>query len=152
MIIRIGKKTYHFINRYENLRQFVVYFFIGGTSALSDLILLFIFVDLFKIYYLIAATLSFIIVASIAFFFHKKFTFRFEGKRNKFRFLIFLFTAGTGLLWSILILFTLVEFFHLWYLLAAVITKFIVLTWNFLVNKFVTFRKLKSEKKFDIYV
>ena|SRR3990167_7230137 len=145
MIIRFGKKTYHFINRYENLRQLVVYLFVGGASALSDLILLFIFVDILKIFYLLSATLSFITVSTAAFFFHKNFTFRHKGKNNKLRYIIFLVTAGSGLFWSLVLLYTFVDIFKLWYLEAAVIIKFIVLTWNFLINKYLTFRKFEYD-------
>ena len=139
MIIRFGKKTYHFINRYENLRQLIVYLFVGGSSALSDLILLFIFVDFLKIHYLLAATLSFTIVSTAAFFLHKNYTFRHKGSQTRLRYLVFLLTAGSGLLWSLSLLLLLVDIFKIHYLIAAVMTKFIVLIWNFLVNKFITF-------------
>ncbi len=141
MLIKLGKKTYHFLNRYENLRQGIVYLIIGGASALSDLILLFIFVDFLKIYYLIAATISFTLVSTVAFFLHKRFTFRHRGSSNKLRYLMFILTAGSGLLWSIFFLYTFVSNFKLHYLQAAVIVKFIVLIWNFTVNKYLTFRQ-----------
>lgn len=141
MIIRLGKKTYRFINSYENLRQFVVYIFIGGLSAVSDLILLFILVDFFNVFYLFAATLSFIIVGTTAFFLHKNYTFKHKNRSGKIRYLIFLIVAGSGLLWSVFFLYIFVSILGLYYLFAAVIVKFIVLAWNFLMNKFVTFRK-----------
>src|SRR3989344_8360217 len=121
MVTRLSKKTYHFINRNQNLRQLVVYLFIGGSSALTDLILLFIFVDFFHIFYLIAQTLSFIIVSTSAFFLHKNYTFQHKGKQNKLRYLIFLIIAGSGLLWSLFFLFIFVSFFKLYYLFAAVL-------------------------------
>lgn len=141
MIIKVGKKAHHFINRYESLRQFTTYFFIGGLSAISDLILLLLFVEVSKLHYLVAASISFITISTIAFFAHKRFTFRFVGNSNKLRYIVFLFTAGSGLLLSIFLLFFIVEVLNIWYLTAAIITKFIVFAWNFLLNKFVTFRK-----------
>lgn len=147
MVKKLGKKTYRYINGRENLRQFVVYFFIGGFSALSDLILLFIFVDIFHIFYLTAAALSFTIVSTIAFFLHKNYTFQHKGKKNKLRYVIFIFVAISGLLWSLFFLYLFVSVFNMYYLFAAVIVKFIVLGWNFLMNKFVTFRKLNSQKE-----
>lgn len=153
MITKAGKKTYRFINRYEHLRQFIVYFFIGGLSAVSDLILLFIFVDFFHIFYLVAAALSFSIISTAAFFLHKNYTFKHKDRTSKLRYLIFLVVAGSGLLWSLFFLFLFVSIFKFYYLLAAVIVKFIVLAWNFLMNKFVTFRKLKSSNEDpDLYV
>jgi len=145
MVKQLTIRAYNFINQYEHLRQVSVYLIIGGLSAISDIIFLFILVQFFKIWYLLAAAISFSLIATVAFFFHKKFTFRFDGARIKLRYVIFLFTAASGLIWNILILFTFVEIFKIWYLLAAVFTKFIVLVWNFLVNKFITFRKAESD-------
>lgn len=144
MITKASKKTYHFINRNEHLRQFVVYFFIGGLSAVSDLFLLFIFVDYFHIFYLIAATISFSIISTAAFFLHKNYTFRHKERASKNQYFVFLIVAGSGLLWSLFFLFLFVSVFKLYYLVAAIIVKFIVLAWNFLMNKFVTFHKVKN--------
>lgn len=147
MIKRIKNKSFHLLNRNENLRQLIVYLFIGGGSALTDLILLFIFVDLFNIYYLIAQTLSFTIVSTVAFFLHKKYTFRHKSKSgDKWRYTLFILIAGTGLLWSLFFLYLFVSVLNLHYLLAAVLVKFIVLVWNFLMNKFVTFRVTHEEE------
>jgi len=141
MIKSLSLKTYHFINRYEHLRQLIAYLIIGGTCAVLNIILLYIFVDFLKIWYLLAATIAFILVATLGFFLQKKYTFRHTGGRNKLRFLIFIFIAGSGLFWELLLLFTFVELLKMWYLTAAIVIKFIVLVWNFLMNKFVTFRK-----------
>ncbi len=141
MIKKISKKTYHVINEREQLRQFVMYFFVGGFSAFSDLVLLFIFVDLFHIYYLIAASISFTLVTTTAFFLHKNYTFKHKGPTNKLRYLTFIIVALSGLFWSLLFLYIFVSILRIYYLLGAVFVKFIVLAWNFLMNKFVTFRK-----------
>lgn len=153
MVTKISKQAYHFINKNENLRQLIVYLLIGGSSALADLILLFVFVDFLHIFYLIAQILSFTVVSTAAFYLHKNYTFQHKGKQNKLRYLIFLIIAGSGLLWSLFFLFIFVSIFKLHYLVAAVIVKFIVLIWNFIMNKFVTFRKLKDQQEDpDIYV
>jgi putative flippase GtrA len=141
MVKKLGKKTYTYINERENLRQFTIYFFVGGFSAFSDLVLLFIFVDVFHIFYLIAATLSFTIVSTVAFFLHKQYTFQHKSKQNKLRYFVFIVVAVSGLLWSLFFLYLFVSILNMYYLFAAVIVKFIVLGWNFLMNKFVTFRK-----------
>lgn len=141
MVKTLGFKTYDFINRYENLRQIVTFSIIGGFSAVVHLVLLYIFVQFFKIWYLLAAAIAFIIVTTVGFFFQKRYAFRYTRGDNKTRYVIFIFIAGSGILWELSLLFIFVEFFKLWYLEAAVIAKFIVLIWNFLLNKFVTFRQ-----------
>ena len=146
MVKRLGRKTYSYINERENLRQFIIYFFVGGFSAFSDLVLLFIFVDIFHIFYLISAAISFTIVSSAAFFLHKNFTFKHRSKQNKLRYILFIIVAISGLLWSLFFLFLFVSILKIYYLFAAIIVKFIVLIWNFLMNKFVTFRKLKTQQ------
>lgn len=133
-------EIYNFVNRYENLRQVIVYLIVGAVAALLDITLIFILVEFLHIWYLLAAVIAFISVATLGFFLHKKFTFRHTGGKNRLRYLIFLFIAGSGILWEVSFLFIFVEFFRIWYLIAAVMTKFIVLSWNFSMNKFITFR------------
>ena len=141
MLIRLTKKTYRYVNGRENLRQPVTYLFIGGASALSDIILLFILVHFLHIFYLLAATISFLIVSTFGFFLHKNLTFRHKGPNSKLRYFVFIATAGSGLIWSLLLLFAFVDIFKIWYLQAAIMVKFIVLAWNFMVNKFFTFKE-----------
>jgi len=145
MVKTIALKANQFINRNENLRQSVVYTIIGGICGFFDLVLLFIFVDFLKIWYLLAAAISFILVSIFGFYCHKRFTFRHTGSGTGFRYVIFLLTAGSGLLWNLLLLYISVSILHIWYLLAAAIVKFIVLIWNFLMNKFVTFRTIQNK-------
>ena len=149
MIRTTGVRAYNYVKTKEHLRQPLTYTFIGGISGLLDLFFLFILVDLIQIWYLAAAAVSFILVSIFAFYFHKNFTFRHKGKNNKLRYLIFLAVAGSGLIWSLILLFILVDVLGLWYLSAAVIVKFIVLAWNFSVNKFITFRILNSSYRMD---
>ncbi|OGY24664.1 MAG: hypothetical protein A2172_03675 [Candidatus Woykebacteria bacterium RBG_13_40_15] len=138
-------KTFNLINRYEHLRQIIVYLFVGGLSAFLDIVLLFILVDVFHIWYLFAATISFISVSTLGFFLHKRLTFRYQGRRTKLRYVAFLFIAGSGLVWSLVLLYTFVDIFKIWYLFAAIMVKFIVLVWNFLMNKFITFGSYKKD-------
>lgn len=147
-----SKKAYLFLDRYENLRQIIVYLFIGGTAAVLELFILFVLVSLLHIWYLVGATISFIIVVFYSYFSHKKFTFRHKGGRDRLRFILFLLSAITGLILSLLLLSIFVEVFKLWYFSAAVIIKFIILIWNFLMNKFVIFNIFKEKIEVEEYV
>ncbi|OGY21688.1 MAG: hypothetical protein A2126_01755 [Candidatus Woykebacteria bacterium GWB1_45_5] len=141
MIKTLGLKTYYFINRNEQLRQPLTYLIIGGTCAVLDIIILYILVEFLKIWYLLAAAIAFILIVTLGFFLQKRFTFRHKGGKNELRYLVFLFITGSGVVWEISFLYIFVEFLNLWYLEAAVITKFIVFSWNFLMNKYITFRR-----------
>ena len=146
-LIKKAVKAYQSLERNENLRQATVYTFIGGIAAILDLFLLFVLVSLLGLYYLLAATISFILVGFFSYYCHKRFTFRHKGGRDEIRFIIFLIIALTGLVWTLALLYLFVDILKFWYLFAAVIVKFIVLVWNFLINKFVTFGILKDKEQ-----
>ena len=147
MLNLLGSKAYKFIENNENIRQATVYTFIGGIAATLDLFVLFVLVSLLGVYYLLAATISFVSVGFFSYYCHKRFTFRYKGGRDEIRFVIFLIIALTGLVWTLLLLYLFVDTLKFWYLFAAVIVKFIVLVWNFLINKFVTFGILKGKEE-----
>jgi putative flippase GtrA len=56
------------------------------------------------------------------------------------QFIKFCIVGGTGTLLNLFILFTSVEFFGLWYIYGATIAFIIVVTFNFTLNKFWTFK------------
>jgi glycosyltransferase involved in cell wall biosynthesis len=116
------------------------YLFIGGTCAVLDLLLLFAFVNYFHIWYLYAATASFIIVSTLGYFGQKYFSFRNYENNHRKQLPVFFAVAGVGLLLNAGFMFLFVSLMGLWYILASVMTKFIVLIWNFFANKKVTFK------------
>jgi len=140
-LIKRINKAYQLLERKENLRQVTIYIFIGGIAATLDLFLLFVLVTLLGFYYLLAATISFVLLGVFSYYCQKRFTFRHKGGRDEIRFIIFLIIALTSLGWTIVLLHLLVDVLKFWYLEAAVIVKFIVLVWNFLMSKFVIFRQ-----------
>jgi putative flippase GtrA len=146
VFLKLIKKTHKKIEKHENARQLVTYFLIGSFNAISDLAILFLLVDFLKIFYLYSQTISFIFVATIAFFLHKNYTFRHKGRNNKLRYIIFLVIASSGLLWNLLLLSIFVEFFKIKYLLAATIIKFIIFLWNYTMNRLITFRVMHREE------
>ncbi|HSX57857.1 MAG TPA: GtrA family protein [Candidatus Saccharimonadales bacterium] len=146
------KKVNTTLNKYESLRQFIIYVLIGSFASLSDLFILFFLVEYLHVHYLVAAAVSFTTLALVTFYLHKNFTFKHKGKSNKLRFLIFVIIGLSGLFWNIFLLFIFVEKFQLYYLFAAVLIKFIVLVWNFTLNKFVTFRILKEKEEISEFV
>jgi len=116
------------------------YLFIGGTCSLIDIALLYVFVEFFHIWYLYASILSFSIACIVGFFGQKYFTFKNKSKNHITQFIIYFTTAGIGLLINSGCIFVFVSILGMWYILASVITKFIVLIWNFLASKYITFR------------
>ena len=98
-------------------KLFIKYCIVGGTAAVVDFGILFILTDFFSVYYLTSATASFIVSALVNYSLNRSWTFQSNG-----------------------IMYTGVEFFGLWYILAKVIATGVVLIWNFLGNKYFTFK------------
>lgn len=121
-------------------RLFIGYFIIGGMAAIIDISFLYIFTEFFHIYYIFSAILSFIIAAIFNFSLNKLINFKDKSNQIFKQFFIFFITAAIGILFNILILYLLVEFFHLWYIYSKMIACLIVLLWNYNINKRITFR------------
>jgi len=139
-----SKIAYQYLERYENIRQVIVYLFIGGTAAVMDLAILYTLVSIFHMWYILGATAAFAIVLIYSFICHKRFTFRHKGKNNQLRFFIYFLSALVGIFLTLLLLSLFVEVFHFWYFYSAIAIKFLILVYNFLVNKFIIFGILKE--------
>jgi len=135
-----------YILQHKKFGEFIRYVIVGGSCAVADLAFLYILVEFFHIWYLFSATLSFITVSSFGYFGQKYFTFKNNSKNYKKQMPVFFVVAGTGLLINSLCMFTFVSILGIWYILSNVITKFIVLIWNFLANKYLTFRDDKKRQ------
>jgi putative flippase GtrA len=132
---------------------FVKYCIVGGTAAVVDFGVLFILTELFLgvEYYLVSATISFVLSAFTNYFLNRSWTFRSNGKKRK-QIPIFFAVATMGLFINNSIMFVGMEKFllknlHYGYLLAKVIATGLVLIWNFLGNKYITFNdKIKENE------
>lgn len=118
----------------------VRYLLIGGTCAVLDLVSLFLLVRYFHIWYLYAATASFVAVLLFSYFGQKYFTFRNYEKNHGKQLTKFIAIAGIGLMINTASMFVLVNLIGLWYILASVMTKLIVFLWNYFANKHITFK------------
>ena len=133
-------KTYKYFFYHEKIGESLRYILIGGSCAISDLLLLYVFVNFLHIWYLYAAAISFTAVSIVAFLGQKHFTFQNKSKKHSKQFMIFLLISGVGLILNSSCMFLFVSIAGIWYIFANIITKFIVLIWNFSANKFITFR------------
>ncbi len=115
------------------------YALVGGLCALADIAILFFFVNFLHFFYLTVTTLSFIIITFLGYFGQKYFAFRDPSKNHKKQIPIFFIVTGTGLAFNTLFMFLFVSIAGIWYITSNIITKFIVLVWNFLANKHITF-------------
>lgn len=128
------------------LYKFIKYFFVGCLATGIYLGFLYVFTDLFKVYYLVSVTLAFTISTLIGYIGHKYITFRNFERKHAEQLTKFFLIAISGLLLNIGIIYFFVEVLHLWYILGAVIASSIVFVVNFLLNHFLTFNSKKIHK------
>lgn len=123
----------------DNKIQMLRYAIVGGTGALVDLGVLYILTEFFDIYYLYSTTTAFVVSALLNFYFNRRWTFGSTGNAKK-QLLIFAFVSSSGLLINAGAMYGLVEGLHIYYMLAKIFSIAVVTIWNFLWNKYLTFR------------
>ena len=128
----------HILKKYK-LEEFARYLLIGFLCAFFDLLLLYILVEYFHIWYLASAIISFIIITIVGFFGIKHYTFRDISKNYHNQIMTFSIIACIGLFINTVGMYFFVSIVGLWYLLSNILVKTIVLFWNFLANKYITF-------------
>lgn len=146
MLIQLRKKLVLFDKvfsltfEHNKFGEKIRYLFIGGACAIADLIILYVLVEFFQIWYLVASIISFILVGFFGYLGQKYFTFKNDSKSHTRQLTIFFTVIGIGLLLNSSCMFLFVSVLGIWYIFASVVTKFIVLAWNFTANKYITFK------------
>ena len=128
------------INR-ARLFFLVRYVFAGGVAFVTNLCLLFVFVHYFRLWYLTASTLAFIVSVAVSFTVQKLITFR-DKTTDNLRREIFLYlsialfnvTANGGIMYS------LVDLVHIHYMPAQVISAGIIAVWSLGVYRYIIFK------------
>lgn len=109
------------------------------TAAFLDIVLLYLATDTFGIYYLYSQVIAFVVSCIYAYFFQKFLTFRDYSKKHLSQWFKFVLFAIVWLLLNLLIMYILVDMFHIHYLFSAICAKCIVFFWNFSMNKWFNF-------------
>ena len=137
------KKIMFLVDRHK---LFIKYSVVGGIAAVIDFGVLYVLTDFLGVYYLISATISFILSALTNYFLNRTWTFRSRGRKMR-QIPIFFTIATIGLILNNFILYWGVEFLGLWYIFSKMIATGIVLIWNFLGNKHFTFNDKKNRQR-----
>lgn len=125
----------------------VKYICSGGTAALVNLACLYIFTDIIGVWYVASAIMAFIVSHVYGFFMQKFWTFRERGwRRIQKQTAIYIIMGTAEFILTPVLIYTLVERFYLWYLLAAVVVMGGLAIINYSVNKFITFKKDSSHE------
>ena len=120
--------------------RFVKYCLVGLVGALIDILILYFLVKYANLNYFLAGSISFVLAVINNYCLNKFWTFRNKGKKYFRQFSSYLLIAIAGLILNIGIMYFGVEFLAINYLTAKALAIIIVTFWNFLMNKFWTFK------------
>jgi putative flippase GtrA len=119
-------------------REFPVFVVVGGVATGAHYLLLVILVQAFRVEPTIASTAGFILGASVSYILNYRITFR-SRRAHTSAVPRFAVAATTGVLLNGLFVALGVHVLALHYMVAQVMSTAMVLTWNFLANKYWTF-------------
>jgi putative flippase GtrA len=104
-------------------KQEIRYIISGGTSAISNLLILYLLTDVFGLWYLFSSVASYICGFFVSFTLHKFWTFQSKELHKVPRQLsLHILLAGINLWLNTLLLYFFVEYCGLWYMFAQALT------------------------------
>jgi len=125
----------------RGVRQFIKFCIVGVSSTIVDWGVFYLLDAVFGIYYVYAKVISFLVAVINSFFWNRSWTFRSRSEQRMHEFIKYMlvYTIGMGL--NVGIMYSAVDHFH-WRKLAGLIAATAITSvWNFLTNKFWTFRQ-----------
>ena len=141
------KLIINYLNKNKSVKHFIKFVIVGLFSTLIDLSFYLFLERILEVYYLLAAALAFLIASTFSFIFNRFWTFRIDHGQKRIQYFKFIIVATGGLILTELILYTLVEKFLYYDILAKFIAIIIVVNWNFILQKHWSFKKEKLERK-----
>ncbi|MBR6181777.1 MAG: GtrA family protein [Prevotella sp.] len=124
---------------YAKFRHLILYGIIGSFTASLDFLVFTLLTRVLDINYLVANCISVLVGITTSFYLNRNYNFKVNDKTAQ-RFSIFLAVGLTGLLMSNLILWVGVEKMHLNESITKLASIVLVVFFQFLFNKFITFR------------
>lgn len=120
----------------------------GGSAAAVSLGTLYLLTEYAHFHYLLSAILAFIVAFFVSFLLQKFWTFQNKGREDMHvQLAAFLLVSLGNLALNTLLIYTFVEVFHLWYLLAAFISGGFIAVESFFIYRYVIFVEgVRSEK------
>ncbi len=124
----------------HTLKRFFTYVQVGGSTFLLDLLLLYIFTDIFLVNYLVATAVAFVIAVSINYIISRRYVFKGTLRQLHTGYVVFGGIALSGLMLVVVLMAIIVEKFHVDFIVARVIVACVVGMWNYLMNLYVNFK------------
>ena len=121
-------------------KKFVFFGIIGFISFLMDFALTYLFKEKLKLNKYVANSLSFVLVGFINFTLNRKYTFPDHSADYKIQLVRFFIVSGTGLILNNMITYFFTEKRKYNFYFSKLLATFIVIFWNFSMNKIFTFK------------
>lgn len=127
--------------------QFIKYATVGLSGTFIDVVSLVILKNLTGFIpgedprFYILVTLAFILAATNNYIWNRVWTFESKEKDVKKQYSKFMTVATVGLMWTQLLMWVFVSLIGVYYIFAKLMTSALVICWNFMMNKFWTFRE-----------
>lgn len=123
------------------LIQFCRYIFVGGIAFFVDFSFLYIFTEFLGIFYLLSATISFVLGLIVNYILSLIWVFNKRKLRNKaHEFTIFALVGVFGLGLNDVMIYSFTTYLGLYFLFSKIISQVVVLLWNFFARRYVLFR------------
>lgn len=126
----------------KNIKQFLIYFLVGGAATLTEWIFFGLFNYLLQIQYLVSTAIAFIISTFINWLLGHYFAFKAESKNTSIiKEIIGVYLASIiGLGLNLLFMFIFVDKININEMLSKIITTGIVFFYNFFIRKLLIYR------------
>lgn len=124
----------------RGIRQFIKFGIVGVSSTVIDWGIYLLLTRIFGIYYLMAKILSFGVAVLNSYIWNRRWTFRSNDPQKLRQFIKFLTISIVGLVLNSTIMFIAVDKLKYHDIIGLVLATGIVTIWNFLANKFYTFK------------
>ena len=134
-------------DKYPTHTKIVRFLISGGTATFTNIALLYVFTDIFRIWYILSAIMAFIIAFVVSFTLQKFWTFQDMSKEGMHRQAIIYFTAGAiNLGLNTVLLYVFVEYLGSHYLLSQIIISAFIAIENYFIYQFLIFKRPRMEK------
>jgi putative flippase GtrA len=121
--------------------QFLRGIFVGGICVLSDMLILYLLVELTGMHYLAANIVAFIAGSTLNYILSILWVFTSRGGYSrKKEFIIFCIIGAIGLALNSLFLWIFTDGFNMFYMASKIIATILVYLWNFFSRKYILFK------------
>ncbi len=144
---KLQEKSPRLYKHIDKRKLYIKYFIAGTTAAFVNLSVLYFLTDILGFWYIFSTTISFIFAFFVSFYLQKFWTFR-DNNREKERkqATIYLLVNIGNLFLNAAGMYLLVEAFHMWYILAQIITGIFIAMSSFVIYRFIIFKKPKEKE------